>query len=146
MAALGTQDQTRTPKLILLIEDDAADVFLFRRALAKLAYDCEVRVVATVSEAKRYMENQGEFNHPLYFRRPDLIVSDFRLAGHTSLTFVQWLRGESRFAAVPVVMLSGAISGLDPALFMGLAVNGFLRKTSDVAALGLTLRPILPST
>jgi len=144
VASRDSHGQTRTPKLILLIEDDAADVFLFRRALAKLGYECEVRVVATVTEAKRYMLNEAEFKDPLYFRRPNLIVSDFRLAGHTSLVFVQWLRADPRFITTPVVMLSGAVSEIDPALFVGLAVNSFLRKTADVTALGATLQPILP--
>lgn len=130
--------------VILLIEDDVADVFIFRRALAKLGYNCDVRVVGTVSEAKRFMLNEAEFENAHYFRRPDLIVSDFRLAGHTSLAFVQWLRAEPKFASIPVVMLSGAVSAMDPALFVGLAVNSFFRKTADVSVLGATLQPVLP--
>lgn len=137
------QSETKLP-LILLIEDDANDVFLFRRALSKLGYQADLRVVDSVPEAKRYMLNEGEFSDREYFRKPDLIVSDFRLAGHTSHAFVEWLRGQPTFASTPVVMLSGVISGLDPALFVGLAVNSFLRKSADVTALGATLQPFLP--
>jgi len=130
--------------LILLIEDDANDVFFFRRTLSKLGYHADVRVVSSNSEAKRYMLNEGEFSNAAYFRLPDLIVSDFRLSGDTALGFVQWLRSEPRFSNIPVVMLSGAASQMNPALFVGLAVNSFLRKTPDVAALGATLQPLLP--
>ena len=136
-------DSKRSP-LILLIEDDASDVFLFRRALSKLHYDCDVRVVASAAEAKRFMLNEGEFKHSTYFRTPDLIVSDFKLAGDTGLTFVQWLRAQSQFANTPLVMLSGPTSGMDPALFIGLTVNSFLRKSPDVVVLGATLHPLLP--
>jgi DNA-binding response OmpR family regulator len=127
-----------------LIEDDSADVFLFRRALSKLHYDCAVRVVASVAEAKRFMLNEGEFRDSTYFRIPDLIVSDFKLAGDTGLNFVQWLRAQPQFSNVPVVMLSGATSGMDHALFIGLTVNSFLRKSPDVVVLGATLQPLLP--
>ena len=71
-------------------------------------------------------------------------VSDFKLASGTALSFVQWLRSEPRFGDIPVVMLSGVASQMDPALFVGLTVNSFLRKTSDVIALGATLQPLLP--
>lgn len=130
--------------LILLIEDDANDVFFFRRTLSRLDYHADVRVVSTNSEAKRYMLNEGEFRDAAYFRTPDLIVSDFRLGGDTALGFVQWLRSEPRFATIPVVMLSGAPSQMNPALFVGLAVHSFLCKTPDVATLGTTLQPHLP--
>jgi two-component system response regulator len=145
MSVRAAQSQSTLP-LILLIEDDANDVFLFRRALSQLSYQCDLRVVDTVSEARRYMGNEGEYKDANYFRRPDLIVSDFRLAGHTSQAFVEWLRSQPDLAATPVVMLSGVISGLDPALFVGLAVNSFLRKSADVTALGATLQPFLPKT
>ena len=74
--------------LILLIEDDANDVFLFRRTLSKLGYHANVRVVASNGEARRYMLNQGEFASAAYYRRPDLIVSDFRLADDLSLIHI----------------------------------------------------------
>src|SRR5688572_19897071 len=89
-ATLTAHAHSQMSTLILLVEDDATDVFLFRRALSKLHYDCAVRVVATVGEAKRYMLNDGEFEDAEYFRTPDLIVSDFKLAGDTGLSFVQW--------------------------------------------------------
>ncbi len=130
--------------LILLIEDDPNDIFFFRRTLSKLGYHADVRVATSVGEAKRYMLNEGDFRDALYFRKPDLIVSDFKLAGDTALEFIRWLRSESHFAEIPVVMLSGAPSQMDPALFVGLTVKHFIRKTSDVAALGSNLQPLLP--
>ena len=143
MASRAIQGQEGVP-LILLIEDDVDDIFLFRRTLSKLGYHADVRVVSSSSEARRYMLNEGEFSNAGYYRRPDLIVSDFRLAGDTALTFVQWLRSTPRFEEISVVMLSGAVSKMDPALFVGLAVKSFLRKTADVTALGTTLQPLLP--
>ncbi len=130
--------------LLLLIEDCSDDVFFFRRALSKLDYNCDLRVVSSVSDAKQYMLNEGEFANAAYFRKPDLIVADFRLGGQTSLAFVQWLRAQKTLSETPVVMLSGLVSGLDPSLFMGLAVGSFLRKSGDLTELSATLRPVLP--
>jgi CheY-like chemotaxis protein len=100
--------------------------------------------VGGASEARSYMENTGEFKDASYFRRPDLIVSDFRLAGHTAMDFVQWLRSDGRFADVPLVVLSAIASRLDRAPFAGLGVDRFLSKTADLEALGAALQPVLP--
>ena len=145
MTARAAQEEKGVP-LILLIEDDANDVFFFRRVLSKLACPCEMRVVGSVEEAKRYMTNASPFADEKYFRHPDLIVSDFRLPGDTALTFVQWLRTQPDLQSIPVVMLSAAASALDPALFAGLAVHSFLRKTADIGALGARLEPFLPKS
>ena len=143
MASRAIQGNEGMP-LILLIEDDPDDVFLFRRTLSKLGYHADLRVVSSSGEAKRYLFNEGEFSNAGYYRKPDLIVSDFRLAGDTVLGFMQWLRSAPQFLDIPVVMLSAAVSNLDPALFVGLAVKSFIRKTADVTALGTTLQPLLP--
>ena len=118
--------------------------FFFRRTLSKLGYHADLRVASSSGEARRYMLNEGEFQNATYFRKPDLIVSDFRLAGDTAMGFVQWLRSSPQFAGISVVMLSGAVSQLDPALFVGLSVKSFVRKTADVTALGTNLEPHLP--
>jgi CheY-like chemotaxis protein len=140
----GTREETQERPLILLIENDDADVFLFRRALSKLDYCGDVRVVGTVSEARSYMENTGSYMDKTYFRRPQLIVSDFRLNGPTALEFVRWLRQDHQETEVPVVVLSGAVRAADLPQITGAGVNELIYKTPDVAALAARLQPILP--
>jgi CheY-like chemotaxis protein len=130
--------------LILLIENDDADVFLFRRALSKLDYRGDVRVVGSVNEARAYMENRGSFADKEYFRRPHLIVSDFRLNGPTALEFVRWLRQECKERELPVVLLSGAVRAADLPQISTAGVNELIYKTPDVAVLASRLQPILP--
>jgi CheY-like chemotaxis protein len=130
--------------LILLIENDDADVFLFRRALSKLEYHGDVRVVGSVSEARAYMENRGTYSDKNYFRRPQLIVSDFRLNGPTALEFVRWLRQESNDVELPVVILSGAVQSADLPQLTNAGVTELIHKTPDVMALAERLQPVLP--
>jgi len=142
MDRLDAQPEERP--LILLIENDDSDVFLFRRALSKLEYEGDVRVVGSVSEARAYMENKGSYTDASYFRRPQLIVSDFRLSGPTALDFVRWLREESKDAELPVVILSGAVRAADLPQLTSAGVNELIYKTPDVMALATRLQPILP--
>ncbi len=136
--------QTEERPLILLIENDDSDVFLFRRALSKLDYEGDVRVVGSVNEARAYMENKGSFADANYYRKPQLIVSDFRLNGPTALEFVHWLREESKDAELPVVILSGAVRAVDLPQLTGAGVTDLIYKTPDVMALATRLQPILP--
>jgi CheY-like chemotaxis protein len=130
--------------VILLIENDEADVFLFRRALAKTGYVGDLRVVGSATEARAYIENTHPFKDPLYFRQPKLIVSDFRLAGHTALEFLTWLRFQPAIAHIPIVMLSGVASGFNAVQLAKIDPKAFILKTGDVAALAASLEPLLP--
>jgi CheY-like chemotaxis protein len=135
--------QTDLP-LILLIENDDEDIFFFRRALQRLDWKGDVRVVGSASEARLYMEGEFPFDDRTYYRLPQLIVSDFRLAGHTALDFISWLRLQPTLSEVPIVMLSGVASGLDAEKFARLGARGFVPKTGDVPKLAEALRPLLP--
>ena len=143
MSAMEVLDGSALP-VILLIENDESDMFLFRRALAKAGYNGDLRVVGSATEARAYMENTHPFKDALYYRQPKLIVSDFRLAGHTALDFLTWVRFQPALADIPIVMLSGVASGLSPERAAQIGAAALILKTPDVAALAIQLEPLLP--
>jgi CheY-like chemotaxis protein len=118
---------------ILLLENDEADVFLFRRALAQLRYAGDVRVVGSVSEARAYLEGWGAFHDRKYYPYPDLIVSDMNMPGETGNAFLQWLRTNHRFTHIPFVFLSGSYLPPDKILAEQLGASSFFRKSGDIA-------------
>jgi CheY-like chemotaxis protein len=144
MSAVEVKNVNSGRPVILLIENDESDVFLFRRALAKAGYTGDLRVVGSATEARAYVENTAPFKDPLYYRQPNLIVSDFRLAGHTALEFLTWLRLQPAVAHIPVVMLSGVSSGLDPERLAKIGPRALISKTGNVAELAASLGPLLP--
>lgn len=129
---------------ILLIENDENDVFFLRRAIAKTGWHGDVRVVGTATEARAYLENSDPFQDRIYYRRPQLILSDYRLAGHTALEFVEWVRKEPALANIPIVIISGAVSGISPAVLEKVKPQGFIRKTADIEKLAMAVQPYLP--
>jgi chemotaxis family two-component system response regulator Rcp1 len=131
------------PSLVLLIENDENDVFLFRRALSKLNWKGDLRIVGSVSEGRSYMENSFPFDDQSYFRCPDLIVTDYRLNAHTALDFITWLRNNPHCADIPIIILTGAGSGIPPDVLSKLAVTGYIVKTPDVNRLSDVLREYL---
>src|SRR5688572_10374133 len=80
MSATDLSNKEQLLPVILLIENEESDVFLFRRALSRLNFIGVVRVVGSVSEAREYLEGRGRFADRSYDPLPDLIVSDMNLS------------------------------------------------------------------
>jgi CheY-like chemotaxis protein len=130
--------------VILLIENDDNDVFIFRRALATAGWCGDVRIVGSATEARAYFENVQSFRDTSYHRRPQLIVSDSRLTGGTAMDFLDWLRGQRFGPPIPIVILSGHL-GENPAQRLALlGACAFIAKTGNAATLAASLKPFLP--
>jgi CheY-like chemotaxis protein len=121
-----------TKPVILLIENEEDDVFLFRRALSRMDFQGTVRVVASVSEAREYLQGCGKYRDTAYYPCPDLIVSDMNLPGATGNDFLAWMRKDDRFAAIPFVFLSGSFLPLDKLRASELGADSFFVKTADI--------------
>jgi CheY-like chemotaxis protein len=128
---------------ILLIENDEADVFLFRRALSRLNFSGAVRVVCSASEARDYLEGRHLFSDRDYYPIPDLIVSDMHLHGQTGNDFLDWLRKEKRFSSIPFVFLSGSFAAEDKTRSAELGVGAFFSKSGDIDVMVERVRSML---
>jgi DNA-binding response OmpR family regulator len=129
--------------VILLIENDESDVFMFRRALAKIGFRGTVRVVNTLAEARRYLLNCGEFTDKTYFTCPDLIVSDMNVFGYSGNDLFVWARNTPELKGVPFVFLSGSYSSTDKQRADELGADGFFTKTGSIDDAVETMRDIL---
>ena len=121
--------------VLLLIENDPNDVFLFRRAFTHVGFDGTVRVVGSVSEARDYLEGREAYWDRSYFPIPDLIVSDMNLPGNTGADFLEWLRKETRFQSLPFVFLSGSFVPPDKQWAREAGAGAFFQKTGDFSVM-----------
>jgi CheY-like chemotaxis protein len=132
---MSASSQIAGRPVILLIENEENDVFLFRRALSRVDFSGTVRVVGSVSEARDYLEGCGKFKDTAYYPCPDLIVSDMNLSGPTGNAFLEWMRPQERFAAIPFVFLSGSFQPPDRTRASELGADSFFVKTGDMAVM-----------
>jgi two-component system, chemotaxis family, response regulator Rcp1 len=138
----GKQMETERP-LILLLENDASDIFLFRRALARLGYRGSIRTVTGVSEAISYLQHRGSYDNPEYSPRPDLIVCDLKLFASTGTEMLQWIRTQDEFRHIPVVMLSGSALPSDESHAHELGARAFYMKSGDIDEMTDRMRSLL---
>lgn len=129
--------------VILLLENDNADVFMFRRALGRLGYHGTVKTVSGVSEAISYLQHSGEYRNQEHSPRPDLIVCDLKLFASTGTELLQWIRTQDDYRDIPVVMLSGSSLPADRVKAGELGAKAFFLKTGEIAEMTDTMREML---
>ena len=112
------------PRVILLIEDNADDVELLRRALKKNALDHQM-VVA----------NDGQTAlDKLQTLVPDLVLLDLHLPGLSGLEVLEKLRANARTKLLPVVVLTTSAEASDVTESYKRGANGYVRKSIDFTA------------
>lgn len=94
--------------LILLAEDSADDSHLIQRAfeLAKLPF--KLHIVANGREAAEYLAGKNSFGNRKKFPLPDVVLTDLKMPQMDGFELVEWIRRQSQFQNLPVVVLTGS--------------------------------------
>jgi DNA-binding response OmpR family regulator len=100
-----------TPTNVLVLEDDANDAILIRRAFA--SEDCRAFICRNTSEARAYFLGSGMYADREHFPFPDLFVTDLRLGEESGIQFLAWVRAFEQAKNLPVMVLSGAATPSD---------------------------------
>jgi CheY-like chemotaxis protein len=131
------------PTTILLLENEDDDVVLFRRALKELGFEGKLRVLASLAQAREYIEGQGAFadwsKHPL----PDLIVSDSTLHDGTGVEFFHWVRTRRATAEVPFVLFTGFAPPAVGLALVNAGARAFITKSIDFDGLKRSVADML---
>lgn len=116
-------DQARS---ILLVEDNPMDVDLTRRAFKKR------QVTYPVDVARDGEEALNIFQHwPSGKAAPLLILLDLKLPKVDGLEVLQYLKTDSRFRTVPVVVLTTSAEDSDIRTAYQLGANSYIVKPVD---------------
>jgi two-component system response regulator len=111
---------------VVLIEDNADDVMLIRRAFRKSSFTGELVVIGDGEQAVEHLRTA---------KVPALVLLDVklpRLSGHEVLA---WIRRQPHLALVPVVMLTSSNDSGDVQRAYTVGVNSYLVKPVQSADL-----------
>jgi DNA-binding response OmpR family regulator len=122
-----------TPTNVLVLEDDANDAILIKRAFTSAA--CRAFVCRNTSEARAFFLGSGMYNDRDTYPFPDLFVTDLRLGEESGIQFLAWVRAFDESKKLPVVVLSGAATPGDILAVQRLRATRVLIKPSDPIAL-----------
>jgi DNA-binding response OmpR family regulator len=114
---------------ILVIEDNASDVFLLKRALKKQDLEFELTHMPDGDDALAFIRGQGTYADAA---TPNLILVDLNLSKYTGEDILREIRSATRLAGVPVCVWSSSRSRRDEAVLKDLGVSQFITKPSGL--------------
>jgi DNA-binding response OmpR family regulator len=114
---------------ILVIEDNASDVFLLDRALHKQDLRFELVHLLSGGEALAFIRRQGAYADAAI---PDLILVDLNLSKYTGEDILREIRGAAHLTGIPVCVWSSSRSRRDEALLKDLGVAQFITKPAGL--------------
>ncbi|GAC1652471.1 MAG: response regulator [Acidobacteriaceae bacterium] len=122
--------------VLLLVEDDAADAHLIKRALKKVEMPARVVHVRNGDEAVAYMAGEEMYGDRLKHPLPKLVLLDVKLPRRSGLEVLRWVRQQNgAVAAVPVVMFTSSSHSVDINTAYLYGVNSYLVKPETTAQL-----------
>jgi CheY-like chemotaxis protein len=128
---------------VLLIEDNAGDVYLFREALRRAQLSFELTVLADGGEAMRFVQRHGKYAES---PRPNVAIMDLNLPMNDGVEILEAIRNSQHLATLPVVITSSFVCPADRLKIERLGVARCVDKPSDPEQffeIGSLLRQIL---
>lgn len=127
---------------ILHAEDNQDDALLIQMAFRKAGQACTISSVEDGAHAIAYLKGEGEYEdrqrHPL----PTLALLDIKMPRYTGLEVLEWIRSQSRFTALPVIIFTSSKNLLDIRRAYELGVNAYLVKAVEYQELQSTVRTL----
>src|SRR4051794_794053 len=120
--------------LILLADDSADDIFIFKRAVGRAGFANPVAAVQTGQLAIDYLNGLPPYadrtEHPL----PGLIILDLKMPLLDGFQVLTWIKS-SPFAHLPTVILSASDNPVEKARAHQLGASDYRAKPLEPAAL-----------
>ncbi|HEX7362735.1 MAG TPA: response regulator [Bryobacteraceae bacterium] len=114
---------------ILLVEDNAADIYLFRQTLERAELNFELTVIQDGDDALAFATSDGKY---CAGRAPDLVVLDLNLPRVGGCELLEILRRNADMANLAVAVMTSSAASRDYERCTELGVVGYLTKPLEL--------------
>lgn len=121
-----------TSKLILLVEDNRADIRLIQEALKHSSVPHEIATVRNGMDAMAFLQKEGEYADA---PRPDLILLDLNLPRKDGREVLAEIKASEELKRIPVVVLTTSHNEEDIFYSYNLHVNCYITKSRNLSQL-----------
>jgi len=115
---------------VLLVEDDANDVYFMKRAAREAGMLDSLQVVQDGQEAMDYLDGLGEYADRQRFPMPCLVLLDLKLPRVMGFEVLKWIRQQTALKDTKVIVLTSSDLKADVHLAHQLGANSYLVKPS----------------
>ena len=113
---------------VVLVEDNAQDNFLVRKALEDFPKKINMHTIADGKQALEFFKSINKSNAgPI--PKPDLILLDLYLSDMKSLDILKAIKRQSLLQNIPVIILTSSLNQEDIIASYQLHASGFIRKS-----------------
>jgi len=131
-------DQAATA--ILLVEDNAADIYLIQEALQDSGHDIHLSIVPNGRDALAFLRREGAYAlEPL----PALILLDLSLPYLHGEAVLEQLRAMPAYENTPVVVFSGARKELEEQRCRRLGANAYIQKPKEISGYFAAIKTVM---
>jgi CheY-like chemotaxis protein len=122
--------------LVLLVEDDPADVRLIQRAFRKLEKAITMTRLTNGDDAVAYLSGEGPYENRAAYPVPAVLLLDIKLPRRSGFEVLDWLRRQmTPLRRLPVVMLTSSRHSADVNRAYDLGANSYLAKPETLSGL-----------
>jgi len=118
-------------KDILLVEDNADDIILAKRAFQKSNIKNNIIVVRDGAETLDYLYGRGKFEGRDINNIPKIILLDLKMPKVHGLEVLKQIRNDKRTKYIPVIILTSSQDKKDIAQGYELGANSYIVKPID---------------
>jgi two-component system response regulator len=127
---------------ILLVEDNASDIELAKRALHKANIENPLVVAEDGQEALDYLFGTGQDAENDALPMPGLVLLDLNLPRVGGLEVLERIRKNARTRRLPVVILSSSKETGDVTTSYDFGANSYIRKPVDFQSFTETIKQL----
>ena len=120
-----------THRVLLVVEDNAADARLIKECLKDTQDLVELSVVGDGMKAMEFLRQQGPYEHA---RRPDIVLLDLHLPLKNGRAVLAEMKQDKELKRIPVVILTSSEADDDIAQCYELGANSYVTKPMDLDA------------
>jgi len=118
----------RKPALILLVEDNEADIDLTLDAFRQVHLANRIHVCRDGQEALDYLFGQGEYAQRATYPLPDIVLLDLKMPGIDGHEVLRRVKGAEGVKRIPIIILTSSKEEGDRMLSYDNGANSYLVK------------------
>jgi CheY-like chemotaxis protein len=120
---------------VLVVEDNPDDILMLKRAFSRGGPKVALRFAHSGQEGLHYLQGVERFADRTLYPLPTLLVLDLKMPGVDGFNIIQWVRQQSEWRDLPIVVLSSSGDPKDMSRAHDLGANAYHVKPNDANAL-----------